>query len=111
MSDLSSAGTLVAAVLQTSGLAAQQNLLNNFSAFFESLGALLYVISGIGAVVSVAIFGNYRMARYLFVGPVVFWFLVVPRTPHQGIEWRIGCLLYTSPSPRDRTRSRMPSSA
>ena len=25
-------------------------------------------------------------------------------------EWK-GCLLYTSPSPRDRTRSRMPSSA
>ena len=23
----------------------------------------------------------------------------------------MGCLLYTSPSPRDRTRSRMPSSA
>ena len=32
------------------------------------------------------------------------------------IHWRItavsdSCLLYTSPSPRDRTRSRMPSSA
>ena len=26
-------------------------------------------------------------------------------------EWGQGCLLYTSPSPRDRTRSRMPSSA
>ena len=26
-------------------------------------------------------------------------------------EVRGGCLLYTSPSPRDRTRSRMPSSA
>ena len=26
-------------------------------------------------------------------------------------EWFKGCLLYTSPSPRDRTRSRMPSSA
>ena len=25
--------------------------------------------------------------------------------------WSEGCLLYTSPSPRDRTRSRMPSSA
>ena len=24
---------------------------------------------------------------------------------------QLGCLLYTSPSPRDRTRSRMPSSA
>ena len=28
--------------------------------------------------------------------------------PYYGLE---GCLLYTSPSPRDRTRSRMPSSA
>ena len=26
-------------------------------------------------------------------------------------EVRVACLLYTSPSPRDRTRSRMPSSA
>ena len=28
-----------------------------------------------------------------------------------GLSVDIGCLLYTSPSPRDRTRSRMPSSA
>ena len=27
------------------------------------------------------------------------------------LEDTLGCLLYTSPSPRDRTRSRMPSSA
>ena len=27
------------------------------------------------------------------------------------IVWMIGCLLYTSPSPRDRQKSRMPSSA
>ena len=26
-------------------------------------------------------------------------------------DWILSCLLYTSPSPRDRTRSRMPSSA
>mgnify|MGYP003303601772 CR=1 FL=1 len=29
---------------------------------------------------------------------------------HRVIKFK-GCLLYTSPSPRDRTRSRMPSSA
>ena len=29
----------------------------------------------------------------------------------QGSQLNLGCLLYTSPSPRDRTRSRMPSSA
>jgi len=27
------------------------------------------------------------------------------------VRWHMICLLYTSPSPRDRTRSRMPSSA
>ena len=27
------------------------------------------------------------------------------------IEWRKSCLLYTSPSPRDKRQSRMPSSA
>ena len=30
---------------------------------------------------------------------------------HRTISLSIDCLLYTSPSPRDRTRSRMPSSA
>ena len=35
-----------------------------------------------------------------------FW---TPMTSKMGDGWT--CLLYTSPSPRDRTRSRMPSSA
>ena len=38
---------------------------------------------------------------------------VAVRLPN-GADWVVsfwGCLLYTSPSPRDRTRSRMPSSA
>ena len=29
----------------------------------------------------------------------------------ENVERNVDCLLYTSPSPRDRTRSRMPSSA
>ena len=29
----------------------------------------------------------------------------------EGLKRGVSCLLYTSPSPRDRTRSRMPSSA
>ena len=37
------------------------------------------------------------------------WFNAVLRGDIENIH--IGCLLYTSPSPRDRTRSRMPSSA
>ena len=36
-----------------------------------------------------------------------------PTVPETWEDWlkRYACLLYTSPSPRDRTRSRMPSSA
>ena len=33
------------------------------------------------------------------------------RKPEEVMTGFLGCLLYTSPSPRDRTRSRMPSSA
>ena len=36
--------------------------------------------------------------------------IMIKRTDAAG-AWNIFCLLYTSPSPRDRTRSRMPSSA
>ena len=39
------------------------------------------------------------------------WFLDNDFSDHFNSEMFNGCLLYTSPSPRDRTRSRMPSSA
>ena len=46
------------------------------------------------------------------------WLFTYPDTyeiglPNAGLQilYEIICLLYTSPSPRDRTRSRMPSSA
>jgi len=48
------------------------------------------------------------LMEFLWKGNKVSW---------QGLTWisddplTVGCLLYTSPSPRDRTRSRMPSSA
>ena len=38
-------------------------------------------------------------------------FTRVKRLEDQGVIEGYTCLLYTSPSPRDRTRSRMPSSA
>ena len=36
---------------------------------------------------------------------------VIDRLPEIAADVDRSCLLYTSPSPRDRTRSRMPSSA
>src|SRR5665811_1278388 len=41
-----------------------------------------------------------------------FWFRhLADLTPNHLVTLKVDCLLYTSPSPRDRTRSRMPSSA
>ena len=45
-----------------------------------------------------------RTAKFGLV-VMVLWIVVAVLAPV------IACLLYTSPSPRDRTRSRMPSSA
>ena len=41
------------------------------------------------------------------------WFIVIASNLTMGVAWHrfLACLLYTSPSPRDRQKSRMPSSA
>ena len=56
---------------------------------------------------------NFKFNHRIFekeIPQISDWF--VPYLRREGISNdREGCLLYTSPSPRDRTRSRMPSSA
>ena len=47
------------------------------------------------------------IATLVILGNVIQYFRQVTRKRYKVID----CLLYTSPSPRDRTRSRMPSSA
>lgn len=90
MPSTASAGTLVSAAMQTAGLASQEAILRDFATFFESGGALIYIIAGIGAVLSVVSFGSYRMARYLLLGPALFWFLVNVTTSQPGVQWRLG---------------------
>ena len=51
------------------------------------------------------VLGTYEALKYFFIlGASAF-------TASVAYSIGIACLLYTSPSPRDRTRSRMPSSA
>ena len=53
-------------------------------------------------------------AAALLVVAVLVALTVIPRgaqATHRDVDESPTCLLYTSPSPRDRTRSRMPSSA
>ena len=52
--------------------------------------------------------GDYKETSNQSIELVKKGFNPVPHFPARSIQ---NCLLYTSPSPRDRTRSRMPSSA
>ena len=45
---------------------------------------------------------------YYFYNPLLLKLVSVDPKPIEAVD---SCLLYTSPSPRDRTRARMPSSA
>ena len=50
-------------------------------------------------------------AIYHSKNSVCIWLFKSRLDRNKFMDETIGCLLYTSPSPRDRTRSRMPSSA
>lgn len=82
------AGEFIAAVLETAGLYGQSQVLKHFAQFFGVIGAVTYVWVIIGALKSVAMFGNYKQALYLLIGPVLFWWMLtntveVTQTAHQ----------------------------
>lgn len=37
-----------------------------------------------------ALYNSFKMARYLLIGPGLFWFLVAPTTEVSGIAWQLG---------------------
>ncbi len=90
MPEVVSAGTLVGAVLETAGYVTQEKILLDFQLFFEDAGALLYGIAAVGALFSVTLFGSYRMARYLLIGPFLFWFLTGQTSPVEPVYWTLG---------------------
>ena len=90
MADVTTAGTFIAAVLEESGYLAQAQFLKDFRDFFREAGALVYILGGIGGVVSLVMFGSFRAARYLLLGPALYWFLVGPTTPYDGVIWQVG---------------------
>ena len=72
-----------------------------------------YIIAAHRTAVGKAPKGVFKNTRPddLAVAVIKHLLTVVPQLDKEQIDDVIVCLLYTSPSPRDRTRSRMPSSA
>ena len=84
----------------------------------DLVGARIYGASDLSlALLSVGYIVGLRIASYIFTGALLGVLLITPvyglvhGWPSGGMDVAHSCLLYTSPSPRDRTRSRMPSSA
>lgn len=90
MAYVESAATFVCAVLEQAGYYAQSLFLDAFRDFFREGGAFVYVLAACGAVFSVALHGSFRAARYLLVGPALFWFMLGPRTDYDGVIWKVG---------------------
>ena len=85
------AGTLAAAVLEHQGFLAQANILDNFTEFFKYGGGLLYLLAAVGGIVSMVMYGSFRAAKFLIIGPALFWFMVVPRAEDiRGVAWKLG---------------------
>ena len=85
-----SAGTAVAAVLQTVGYARQASLIDHLDSFMMSGGALLYFVSCTGGLIAIVLFGSFRMTRYLLIGPTLFYLLVFIRAEVPGVVVKRG---------------------
>src|SRR5262245_51090498 len=82
--------TLIGAALETVGYLTQERFLNDFAQFFNVAGTFVFTLAAIGAIFSVVFFGNFRAARYLFIGPALYWYLLVPRMESNGAIWKLG---------------------
>lgn len=82
-------GTLVAAAMETAGINIQAEMLELVNGDKgETLAGLLFLVSIISGVIMVAVGGNYKWARYLLVGPPLFFFLTQVTNPSSGAEWQ-----------------------
>ena len=83
-----SVGTLVGAAMETAGHLAQSQILDALDKpEGQTLAGLIFLIAIMGAVITVAVGGNYKHGLWLLVGPVISAFLLTNRVPSDGPSW------------------------
>lgn len=86
-----SSGTFAATMLESAGYYYQQLILDSLAGpLTGSLGALIYIVAIIVAVISVVSTGKYSFGAWLLIGPGLYFSTVVPRTAAIGSEWALG---------------------
>ncbi len=86
-----SVGSLTGSAMETAGHMAQSRILDLLDQpFGKSLVGLLYLVGIVAAIITTASGGSYRFAKWLLIGPAIYFFLVGTRVPSDGAEWRFG---------------------
>jgi|GEM_PF-5390687 len=85
-----STGTLMAAFFEGAGMRQLSYEITELTSFLHGLGVLAFVISILIGIISVATSGSYQGAKWLIVGPSLFYFLMFYTVDSTGAEWRFG---------------------
>lgn len=83
---IGAASQLISAMLQTIGLHSQDAVLDNFMPVLENLGAIAFIVAVLGGLASFALFGNYKKALYLVIGPTLFYWVLTTRVPATHVD-------------------------
>ena len=85
-----STGTLVAAAMETAGYVAHAKIIKDLQELIEGIGALIFLGCVISGILTAAVLGNYAGAKWLLIGPPIFFFLINPTESATGVEWQFG---------------------
>ena len=81
------AGSLVAAAMESAGIAIQAEMLKWMAGDGHMIAGGLYMLAIVAGVFTFAAGGQYLWARYLLVGPALFFFLTQVTAPSTGAHW------------------------
>ena len=86
---------IISAIMQTLGLYFQGKILQDLRPLIETMGALFFVVGLVGAIISIAIFGDYKRAIYFALAPCLFFLMLNTTMPAKETEVRFGKTVVT----------------
>ena len=80
----------VAAVMETAGVFAQEEVLNVLTGPLSRIGMVLFFVVSASGIISFAVYQRYDSILYLLLGPAFFFFIIYVRIDVSGTEYRVG---------------------
>ncbi|MBL7662189.1 DUF4225 domain-containing protein [bacterium] len=90
MADYVSAGTEMAAMLQTAGYFAQSEILAHLGWMFDQIGVVILLGCAIFAIVSFVVYGRADATKWFLLGPPLFIWILSSRIEAHGTKWQFG---------------------